>query len=120
MEKMGEPATHLGQALGTPMRGWPARPGPPHTPMAGRYCTLEKLDPERHAADLHAANSEDAEGRIWTYLAYGPFASLDAYRGWAEPSSRGEDPLFHAIVDMRSGRAVGVASYLRIDPPAGV
>ncbi len=84
--------------------------------MTGRYCTLEKLDPERHAADLHAANIEDKENRIWTYLAYGPFASLDAYRAWAEPASRGEDPLFHAIIDAQSGRAVGVASYLRIDP----
>ncbi len=27
--------------------------------------------------------------------------------------------MFHAIVDLGSGRAVGVASYLRIDPAAG-
>ena len=33
--------------------------------------------------------------------------------------SESSDPLFHAIVDAESNRAVGVASYLRINPPAG-
>ena len=32
----------------------------------------------------------------------------------------GEDPLFHAIVEAASGRALGVASYLRIEPEVGV
>jgi len=30
------------------------------------------------------------------------------------------DPMFHAIVDARSGKAVGVAAYLRIDVANGV
>jgi RimJ/RimL family protein N-acetyltransferase len=117
---MGEHRNRLGQPIGAPMPSWSAPPRPPHTAMVGRYCTVERLDPERHAADLHAANAVDAEGRIWTYLAYGPFATLEAYRAWADPASRGEDPLFHAIIDARTGRAAGVASYLRIDPPVGV
>ena len=33
---------------------------------------------------------------------------------------RSEDPLYFAIVDQGSGRASGLASYLRIDPPHGV
>ena len=32
----------------------------------------------------------------------------------------GDDPLFHAIVDAGTNKAVGVASYLRIDPKFGV
>ena len=32
---------------------------------------------------------------------------------------RSSDPSFHAVIDLTTGRAVGVASYLRIDPPAG-
>jgi RimJ/RimL family protein N-acetyltransferase len=69
---------------------------------------------------LFAANAEDTEGRIWTYLPYGPFASLEPFQGWVEAMARGEDPLFHAVLDRASGRALGVASYLRIDPPVGV
>ena len=93
---------------------------PPRSAMEGRFCRVEPLDPARHAADLHAANSLDREGRNWTYLPYGPFARLEDYRGWLDRVSAGDDPLFHAILDRQSGRAVGVASYMRIDPGAGV
>ena len=110
----------LGQPIGFPLPHWSARPRPPRAPMEGRFCRVEPLDPARHAASLHAANSEDTAGRIWTYLPYGPFASPAAYHAWAETSARGEDPLFHAILDRASNRALGVASYLRIDPPVGV
>lgn len=110
----------LGQPIGFPLPGWTARERPPRTAMEGRFCRVEPLDPDRHAADLHAANREDAEGRFWTYLPYGPFESLAAYRAWVESVYAGDDPLFHAIVDRGSGRALGVASYLRIDPRVGV
>jgi RimJ/RimL family protein N-acetyltransferase len=56
---------------------------------------------------------------MWTYLPYGPFDSLDTYRAWTDEISRRSDPLFFAIIDRASGRAVGLASYLRIDPAAG-
>ena len=88
--------------------------------MEGTFCRIEPIDPARHAAALHAANLSDTEGRIWTYLPYGPFDDIDHYRGWMTAACLGEDPLFHAIVDKRAGTAAGVASYLRIDPGAGV
>jgi RimJ/RimL family protein N-acetyltransferase len=87
--------------------------------MEGRFCRLEALDPDLHAASLHAANAIDVEGRMWTYLSYGPFDTPRSYQAWAEEKCRGDDPLFFAIVDRAAGRAVGVASYLRIDPSAG-
>ena len=61
-----------------------------------------------------------AEGRNWTYLPYGPFPSFDLYREYLVTAARRDDPLVHAIVDRRSGHAVGVASLMRIDPAAGV
>ena len=88
--------------------------------MEGRTCRVEPIDPERHAAALHEANLEDAENRIWAYLPYGPFATLADYRAWIEAACLGEDPRFHAVIDLRDGRAVGVASYLRLEPPVGV
>jgi DNA mismatch endonuclease (patch repair protein) len=57
--------------------------------------------------------------RYGDYLPYGPFDTLDAYRGWMEQTCLGDDPLFHAVIDKAHGRAVGVASYLRIAPEAG-
>jgi RimJ/RimL family protein N-acetyltransferase len=88
--------------------------------MQGRFARVEPLDVERHAAELFAANSADVGGGMWTYMGYGPFASLADYRAWAEASARSDDPLFHAIVDLSTGRAAGIASYLRIEPAVGV
>jgi len=111
---------HLDQPIGFPLPGWIARPRPPRTPMEGRFCRVEPVDIDRHAADLHAANRQDKDGRNWTYLPYGPFEGLDDYRAWMRSACLGDDPLFHAVIDHKSGRAVGVASFLRIDPGPGV
>jgi len=110
----------LGQPIGFPVPDWTPRPRPPRTPMAGRYCRVEPLEPERHAAALFAANSADREGRMWTYMPYGPFDSLESYRAWADEAAAGDDPLYFAVLDAASGRALGVATYLRIDPVNGV
>jgi RimJ/RimL family protein N-acetyltransferase len=110
----------LGQPTGMPLENWSARPCPPHTAMAGRFCRVEPIDVEAHAADLFDAYGEDKEGRIWTYMAYGPHRSLEDFRAWMEATCLGDDPLFHAIVEAESGKAVGVASYLRIEPAVGV
>jgi RimJ/RimL family protein N-acetyltransferase len=110
----------LGQPIGFPLPQWTARPRPPRTAMEGHFCRVEPIDPARHAADLHAANAFDREGRNWTYLPYGPFARLEDYRLWLDRVSAGDDPLFHAIIERQSERAVGVASFMRIDPTAGV
>ncbi len=109
----------LGQPVGVPVSGWSPPPLPSAEPMEGRFCRLEKLDPGRHAASLHAANLLDPGGKMWTYLGYGPFGSEATYRAWADEMSQHSDPLFFAILDRSSGRAIGVASYLRIDPRAG-
>jgi len=108
------------QPIGRPLPGWTPRPLPPRTPMTGRLCRLEMLDPARHVEDLWAANSLDADGRNWTYLFVGPFAQLTDYRAWLDRVTAGNDPLFHAIIDLKAGKAVGVATFMRIDPTHGV
>ena len=109
----------LGQPIGPEVPGWTPRFRPPRAAMQGRYCRVEPLDPARHARELHEANSLDREGRMWTYLFSGPFASFDDYRAWVDAKQGSEDPLFFAFVDAASGRAVGLGSYLRIDPSHG-
>lgn len=105
--------------LGEPVPGWKGAQRPPHEPLIGRRCRVEPLDPARHAAELHDANMLDASHRNWVYLPYGPFATLEDYTNWVTAVAAAADPMFHAIVDLATGSAVGVASYLRIDPPAG-
>ena len=109
----------LGQPVGFPLPGWVPPPAPPREPMAGRYCRLEPLDPDRHAEALFAANAADVDGRGWTYLPYGPFRTPPSYRDWMNTHCLGDDPLFFAIVDRADGQPAGVASYLRIAPAGG-
>jgi RimJ/RimL family protein N-acetyltransferase len=117
---MSEHHNPLGQPIGAPLAGWTERPRPPRSVMTGRFCRLEPLDAARHAEPLFAALQRDVEGRNWTYLPVGPFASLAAFRAWAEPASVGDDPVFFAVIDAATGQPVGYASYLRIDPKGGV
>lgn len=109
----------LGQPVGQPVLNWQTAPRPARDTLEGRYCRVEPLNPDRHAADLYAANARDLSGGMWTYLAYGPFETVESYRAWLESVCDGEDPLFYAIVDRATGRAAGVAAYLRIDPRNG-
>ncbi len=100
--------------------GWTARPRPPLAPARGRLVGVEPFDAERHSADLFEAYRLDTQGVLWTYMPYGPFASLEAYREHAAKVMSGEDPFFHAIIDLKTGKAVGVASLMRIVPEYGV
>jgi len=108
-----------GQPVGFPLPGWKPPSKPPRKPMAGRFCRLEPLDPDRHAATLFAANTAGGDVKSWTYLPYGPFRTLADYRAWMTASCLGEDPLFFAILDLADGQPAGVASYLRIAPDSG-
>lgn len=109
----------FGQPVGFSLSNWQAPPFPPRAEMAGRLCRLEPLDPNTHAEPLFAANCLERDASGWTYLPYGPFKSLADFRIWCEEASQSKDPLFFAIVDLVSQRAVGLASYLRIDPRIG-
>jgi RimJ/RimL family protein N-acetyltransferase len=119
---MTSPTHHnaLGQPIGAPMPQWKPPPRAQHTTLAGRYCRVEPLNAKSHAADLFAANALDTNDAGWTYLTAGPFADFAAYQAWVEKVSPGDDPLFHAIIDLRTQQAVGVAAYMRIDPANGV
>ncbi len=85
--------------------------------MRGRFCRLERIDIESHAADLYDANTDPSS---WTYLFYGPFTDFPSYRNWLADMAGLDDPYFYAIVDNATQKATGVAAYMRIDPPNGV
>jgi len=110
----------FGQPIGRALPGWQPPPRPGRSVLEGRFCSVEPLDVVRHARQLYDANSRDPEGRMWTYLFSGPFASFEEYRAWLEPRPASEDPLFFAFVDKARAQAVGTGAYMRIDATNGV
>ena len=95
---------------------------PPHPKgivLAGTDVVLRPVSVADHAADLFAANSQDSQGAIWDYLPYGPFHTLCAYETWLASQEALQDPAFFAIIRRSDDRAIGVASFLRIDQANG-
>jgi len=86
LREMSEDCNSLGQPIGPAVPNWSRRTGPPRTPMMGRFCRLERLDVERHVADLWAANSLDCEARMWTYL---PDSGRSTSAAGTRPDARG-------------------------------
>lgn len=95
----------------------PARPVE-RVVLEGELVRLEPVDADRHGAHLFSA--QVAAPEIWEYLPDGPFRGELEFRTWLVASAASEDPMFFAIVDRASGRALGMASYLRITPQHGV
>jgi RimJ/RimL family protein N-acetyltransferase len=108
------------EGLGPRLLWTPARP-PARATLSGRYARVEPIAAERHGGDLfEASHGAKGDPAIWTYLGYGPFTDEAAFRSWLVERSRSSDPLFFAVLDGASGRAAGMASYLRMAPTDGV
>lgn len=107
------------QALSYELFEWKQPDFPKHELMKGNYCQLEPLNWDKHGVDLFAANQLEKDDSNWTYMYMGPFFDINAYRNWVIASINCKDPQFYAIVDLNTNKAVGVSSYLRIDPVNG-
>jgi len=107
---MSSPAQTLGPAVSP----HPA-PRPARVTLKGRHVTLAPLDAGRHAKDLYEGAHGGDNARVWTYLYEAPFESFDAFRAHIEAKAKSEDPLFYAIIDDRTGKAVGYQTLMRID-----
>jgi RimJ/RimL family protein N-acetyltransferase len=94
-------------------------PHPKNIQLNGRTVRLEPLDALKHAEDLFQSNSFDREGMNWKYLPYGPFEKIEDYANWLQEKAKSDDPSFFAIIRLSDHKAVGIASFLRINPTDG-
>ena len=109
----------FGQPIGFALPHWTPRALPDAERLPGRYCTVERLETDRHADELYAAYAAASDDSDWTYLPVGPFESLERYREWVQAQAQIGDPRHYAVVDAFSGRAVGSLSLMRHDPTNG-
>jgi len=94
---------------------------PERTPLIGRFADLQPQNAAIHAPALYEAGHGSEQAlKIWDYLAYGPWQSLDAYTATLKQQSSSFDPIFYTICNTTSGKACGQASFLDIHPQNGV
>ncbi|WP_180539815.1 GNAT family N-acetyltransferase [Nevskia soli] len=89
---------------------------PERVTLTGRTVRVVPLNPELHGDALFEGSSGPANDRLWDYLFEGPFTDRAAYQEHLIQKAALDDPLFFAIIDNQTQRAVGRASYLRIEP----
>ncbi len=106
--------------LGEPVDLTPV-PRPERQTLPGRNVVLRPLDADRDAEPLFEVSHPPAgDPGIWTYLFEGPYRDVGEMRAALGEAVGSEDPLFFAVVPAATGRACGVASYLRMVPEFGV
>ncbi len=94
---------------------------PDMRPLHGRWIRLDHVSAAKHTADLYASfDGKDPDGTIWTYLAYGPFASQEEFIEWVKAREAARDPWFYAFVRRDTGKAVGMGAFMRNDAANGV
>lgn len=101
-----------------PSLHWQPAQAPEPVVLQGRFVRLEPLDPLRHGDNLwQALQGPDADPYLWDYMAYGPFTERAAFDAWLTGCAG--TPLFYAVIDLASGQALGLLSYLNIVPAHG-
>ena len=85
--------------------------------LQGAWVGLVPLSAPSHGEQLFESNT-NADN--WTYLPYGPFPDKALYLEWLTEQSQKQDPCFFAVVRQVDQRAIGLASFLRIDRANGV
>ena len=99
------------------LAGWKPRPRPDLVTLGGRFGRLEPLA-TAHGPDLW--NAVTGEDKLWDHLSYGPWPHQPEFEAWLAERAQLSDPLYWAVVDGVSKRAVGLATFLEIRPQRGV
>ncbi|GHD13040.1 GNAT family N-acetyltransferase [Tianweitania populi] len=102
------------------LSNWTLKSRPERIVLQGRYVRLEPLDLARHGDDLFEASQATHSEERFRYLFEEAASDRAAFDAWVDKSARSEDPLFFAVVDQTTGKAVGRQGLMRIDPVNGV
>jgi RimJ/RimL family protein N-acetyltransferase len=105
--------------LGERVDWTPAR-APERAPLHGAHVLLRPVQATRDAKPLYSvSHPPEGDASIWTYLPDGPYESPEHFRQMLEWTERCEDYVYFTLVRLRDERALGLASYLNINPQFG-
>lgn len=108
-----------GQTVGDVVPDWKGAAVLPREELVGQYCRLVPLDADSHAADLFDAYAQAPDDRDWTWLASSRPTSVAATAGWIAAKSTDASLVPYAVIEQRSGRAVGLVCFMAIEREHG-
>lgn len=104
-----------------PVTELPSSLVPSRSDIRGRYVELIPQNAGVHAADLYAAGHDNDDAlRIWDYMNYGPWPSVEAYEATLRSQTSSFDTIFFTIRSLETGKISGQTSFLDINPLMGV
>jgi RimJ/RimL family protein N-acetyltransferase len=84
--------------------------------LRGSYVTLAPLSVREHAGALWESVGGASHTALWDYMPDGPWPEREAFVDSIGRKEASSDPYYWALLDGASGRPVGHASFLRIEP----
>ena len=99
---------------------WRGAPRPERVTLQGRYTRIEPLSAALHGAELFRSAREPGADDRFRYLPDNPPADEISFQPWMEKAAASSDPLFSAVIDLRTGKAEGRQALMRIDAANGV
>lgn len=85
--------------------------------MLGQYATVKPLDAAAHGDVLYEESSGCDRDNLWLYLWEGPFPDRASFNENLKAKAESLDSLYiFAIIEYKTGLALGHAAYLRIEP----
>lgn len=108
-----------GQTVGDVVPDWNGAAVLPRETLIGQYCRLVPLDADSHAADLFDAYAQAPDDRDWTWLASSHPTSVEAAVCWVQGKSSDASLVPYAVIEQRSGRAVGLVCFMAIEREHG-
>lgn len=108
-----DPTTGL--PIGREVVSTPAR-WPEARVLSGHIVRLEFLNPAQHGDDLWQAVGGVNHAALWLYMSDGPFPERSEFDARLTNAAEQQDPVFYAIVQQRTGIALGWCALLNIRP----
>ena len=102
------------------LKSWQGCERPHRKVMEGQYVRLEPLDMEKHGDGLYEASiAGDSDARFRWLPEYTP-ETKEAFQPWLEMAQASPDPMYFAVIDVKTGKIAGRQTMMRMDPANGV
>ena len=101
----------FGNPIGKAIPDWQGCQRLPDMELTGRTCRLVPYD-QAYAQGLYEAYAQD-DGRMWTYLPYGPYHSADSVDESIQDWQKNKG--LHSFVILKDEQPIGHASFMRYD-----